>query len=153
MKTETENEKEEAEGEEIKPAPDPTRLRTFTIYFDGGCEPNPGHRYGSYEVWIDGERVRRNIRTDLGFGTNNEAEYMALELCLSELLAEIAGVPACVRIFSDSMLVVCQVSGKWRCKNPRMRAIRDSIVQKLDGFVAWKIEWRGRESNVRRFGH
>src|SRR5439155_27154443 len=130
------------------------RLRSFTIYFDGGCIQTNGHgrRYGSYEVWMDGERVRRNVRADLGFGTCNEAEYLALELCLSELAGELGDLPGCVQVFSDSMLVVNQVSGSWRVKNPRMRALRESVVQKLNGFVAWKISWRSRVNNVRMFG-
>jgi hypothetical protein len=54
------------------------------IYFDGGCLGNPGQKYGSFQVKLDGTEVLKRSRVDFGFGTNNEAEFNALKLALDE---------------------------------------------------------------------
>ena len=54
------------------------------IYFDGGCLGNPGQKYGSFQVKLDGREIVKRSRVDFGFGTNNEAEFNALKLALDE---------------------------------------------------------------------
>jgi ribonuclease HI len=54
------------------------------IYFDGGCLGNPGQKYGSFQVKLDGKEIVKRSRVDFGFGTNNEAEFNALKLALDE---------------------------------------------------------------------
>ncbi len=91
----------------------------------------------------------------IGDRTNNEAEYHALLRALS-LVAEkwfdkaVGKIPAGVGevlIRSDSELVVNQVNGEWRVKDPELIELnvkaRDSI-RKL-GLV--RLEWVPREEN------
>ena len=50
--------------------------------FDGGCIPNPGRKYGSWMIEVNGQECTRRERIDFGQGTNNEAEFEALESAL-----------------------------------------------------------------------
>ena len=43
---------------------------------------NPGQKYGSFQVKLDGKEILKRSRVDFGFGTNNEAEFNALKLAL-----------------------------------------------------------------------
>ena len=52
------------------------------IYFDGGCLGNPGKKYGSFQVKLDGKEILKRTRVQFGHGTNNEAEFNALKLAL-----------------------------------------------------------------------
>ena len=54
------------------------------IYFDGGCLGNPGQKYGSFQIKLDGKEIIKRSRVNFGFGTNNEAEFNALKLALDE---------------------------------------------------------------------
>ena len=56
------------------------------IYFDGGCLGNPGQKYGSFQVKLDGKEIVKRSRVNFGFGTNNEAEFNALKLALDEAM-------------------------------------------------------------------
>ena len=54
-------------------------MNLIEIHFDGGCRPtNPGNTYGSFEVQLNHKQVFKASRIELGWGTNNEAEYRAL---------------------------------------------------------------------------
>src|SRR6185369_12232121 len=103
----------------------------LTIHFDGGSTPSPrdGERYGSYAIANEDEIVMRAQRVTFGPGSCNEAEYLTLKAALLHLLGEL-GLGArqvSLRIFSDSNLVVNQVNGRWKSKNPRMLLLRDEV--------------------------
>ncbi len=49
-----------------------------TVRFDGGCLGNPGRKYGSYRIEDDWVVIAQESRFELGFGTNNEAEFESL---------------------------------------------------------------------------
>jgi len=129
----------------------------LTIHFDGGARPSArdGERYGSYAIESSGEIVLRAQRVTFGIGSSNEAEYLTLKASLEHLLGEV-GIGArqvSLRIFSDSILVVNQVNGTWRTKNPRMRALCNQVRALLDQFLAWQLDWNSRNVNVHKFGH
>lgn len=128
---------------------------TVRIHFDGGCSPNPGKGYGSYE--IESEIVGLNhrvLRQKFGEMTNNMAEWNAL-LCALEWLTDFGHIPTDVPIliFTDSMLVCRQLRGKWKCKLWYLRKLRDQCLELLKPFDHSHIEWVSRVENVRRFGH
>lgn len=84
------------------------------LYFDGGCQPNPGEM----EVAVVARGVT-HYRPRLGHGTNNEAEWIALLYALE--IAKQLGKTDIVMI-GDSDLVINQAKGLWKCRSPDLRA-------------------------------
>lgn len=147
-------------------------MHQFNIYFDGGCKPNPGQCYGSYEIDAPSLHVSRrgrvpfNVKGSLiqfGFGTNNLAEYWAMTAALKRLyheskhgwLAEEGFVPSrfTLTIHSDSKLLVEQMNGRWKIKLAHMVEAYDEARLVLKEFGHWKLIWKPRNQNVVRFGH
>lgn len=122
-----------------------------TIYFDGGSRGNPGPSYGSWQI-ILGQKIMRGQWEVVNPLTCNEAEYLTLWLALHELLAKCEGFQG-VEVFSDSQLLVNQVSGRWKTKHPRMRELREKILLLLRRSTPWTIVWNSRWVNVQKFGH
>jgi ribonuclease HI len=84
----------------------PKRLK---VYFDGGCRPNPG----AMEAAVVARGVA-HISPALGFGTNNDAEWLALILALEVALASGAED---FELLGDSAVVVAQASRVWKCRS------------------------------------
>jgi ribonuclease HI len=138
-------------------------MNQITIKFDGGCRPtNPGNKYGSYSVSLDGAELIKVSRAEFGFGTNNEAEFDAFQSALrwtAEQLLAGGFLPSAysVEAFSDSNVVVSRISkrnlkGKSDAQN-RMAACAGRCITLLEQFRGWEIKWRGRDGNVKDFGH
>ncbi|MEO5587088.1 MAG: ribonuclease HI family protein [Novosphingobium sp.] len=84
-----------------------------TFFFDGGCRPNPG----PMEVAVV-SRGEAHFRDDIGSGDNNEAEWTALLFAVE--LAVAARVADAIFV-GDSMVVVEQARGRWRCRSPHLQ--------------------------------
>ena len=113
-------------------------------YFDGASRGNPGEA-GAGALLVDeqGDEVWR-CALALGKRTNNEAEYDALLILLEEIQARgLFGVA----IHGDSKLVVNQVSGLWKIKEPRLRALAERSVSLLQSTES-TLTWIPREENV-----
>jgi ribonuclease HI len=121
-----------------------TRMMRVSLYCDGASRGNPGPS-GAGVVLLDekGEQIFELSRY-LDNGTNNEAEYRALVRGL-EAAADL-GVKR-IEIFSDSELVVRQLSGKYKVRNPRLRSLFDQAVSRLQQFDDYAIFHVGRELN------
>ena len=140
----------------------------ITIQFDGGCRPtNPGTKYGSYRVVLGDLEVLRESRFELGWGTNNEAEFESLERALRATLEKLeeAGLDPKrygVLVVSDSTILVWRVRGKNSASRKKDKAGEASRRMALHAercrvllarFGFHQEEWRGREANVAQFGH
>ncbi len=130
------------------------------IHFDGGCKPNPGQKYGSFEVLLDGRSVHKITRLDLGHGTNNEAEYETLiEAVRWTYLNLLSGGfhpdQFCVEVFTDSSIVRNGVMRPARRKNRsgRMIALAEKCLLIARHFKSFTARWNPRQKNVNRFGH
>jgi ribonuclease HI len=104
----------------------------YVISTDGGSRYHGSESlgYGSYHIRArDGRETI--VRLDFGPGvTNNVAEYRTLIAALTDLLGRIEGVSRRPSDFSivartDSQLVVGQVVGGWKVKQPHLRPLRD----------------------------
>ena len=81
----------------------------YEAYFDGSATPNPGARkIGGYILDPTSRKKVATYSQDLGYGTNNEAEYLSL-YHLSMKIRDL-GIKK-VKIYGDSKLVVNQVNG------------------------------------------
>ncbi len=125
-----------------------------SLVFDGGSIGNPGRGYGSYQITILGkaESPRR-----LKFGdqyTNNEAEYETLIEALQALLRR-ATEPQRVHldIRGDSQLVINQLNGVWKARDPRMQERKERALALLARFGKWTATWHDRGKSVKALGH
>jgi ribonuclease HI len=80
----------------------------------------------------------------LGTATNNEAEYEAL---IDGLKAVSKWNPDRLEIFLDSKLVVEQVNGRWRIKEPRLQSLQEKAKELLAAFSEFEIKHVERERN------
>ncbi|MAF10590.1 ribonuclease H [Candidatus Poribacteria bacterium] len=120
--------------------PDPSHV----IRTDGASKGNPGHASIAYLIEdADGHVVSSHGRY-IGKQTNNVAEYTALVEALHA--ARELGVDR-VEAFSDSELMVKQISGEYRVKNETLRPLYESVMAALRGFMSASVTHVPREQN------
>jgi ribonuclease HI len=90
------------------------KARLFT---DGGARGNPGPAAAAYVLETDDGTVLDARGETIGVATNNVAEYRALLAGLARALD--LGV-AELEVVSDSELLVKQMTGEYRVKNPAL---------------------------------
>ncbi len=134
------------------------RRLKITLVFDGGSRGNPGPTYGSYWLTSKGlkqESVKRMVWDE---GTNNEAEYRSLIQGLRGLLKRLSdqGIDpkeTALLIKGDSKLVLNQVAGTWKTKNPRLRELHDEAVPLTKRFGDVRFVHHERSESVKILGH
>jgi len=106
----------------------------FTAHCDGGARGNPGPAgYGAVLEDPKGQVVAR-LSEFLGHQTNNYAEYKGLLAVLAWALANGARR---LRVYSDSELMVRQMKGIYKVKNPGLRPLWEEAQRQsrqLDAF-------------------
>ena len=104
-------------------------------YSDGASRGNPGPAaIGAVIYDPEGREVYRLARR-LGVATNNEAEYRA---AIAALEATLALGASRVELRMDSELVVRQMSGRYRVRNPRLARLHARMLalrQRFDEVV------------------
>ena len=90
------------------------------IYTDGGSRGNPGPA-GAGAVIYNGKKKVADVSEYLGHRTNNWAEYEALILALTVARDELGPKVMGVEVRMDSELIVKQMKGEYRVKNPDMK--------------------------------
>jgi ribonuclease HI len=118
------------------------------IYCDGGSRGNPGpSAIGAVVLDPSTDPPRRlaAVSERIGVTTNNVAEYRAL----------IAGLDAAapfgarrVRIRADSKLVVEQVKGTWKVKQPHLRPLLEEVRKLLAGYDGVDLQHVPRAENT-----
>ena len=92
----------------------------IVAYIDGGARGNPGPAgYGARIEAADGT-VLAELHGGLGIATNNVAEYNGLLAALQWAVDH--GQPR-VRVRADSELLVKQMRGEYRVKNPGLQPL------------------------------
>jgi len=116
------------------------------IYTDGGARGNPGPA-GAGAVIIDGERTFEFKKYLGDHQTNNWAEYEAVFLALEEAKRRgMAGRDVEIRM--DSKLVVEQVSGNWKIKEPTLKPQAAKVRAALADFGSHKFVYVPRAQNA-----
>jgi ribonuclease HI len=124
-----------------RPAPRARRLR---LYSDGAARGNPGPAgAGAVLVKGDGAVVAR-LGKFLGEQTNNVAEYQGLILGLEAALKLGADE---IEIRADSELMVRQILGTYRVKNPGLKPLYGRARELLRRFAKVDIAHVPREEN------
>jgi ribonuclease HI len=119
--------------------------KRLSLFTDGACRGNPGSGgAGAVLVGESGEVVSTAKRF-LGHCTNNIAEYQALILGLGEALGR--GATA-ISIYLDSELIVRQIQGVYRVKNPTLKPLMADVRALLDRFDTWQVAHVPRSENA-----
>ncbi|MCD6413189.1 MAG: ribonuclease HI family protein [Elusimicrobia bacterium] len=101
----------------------------ISCFFDGAAQPNPGPAGAGAVIYRNGIRVKE-ISRFLGVKTNNQAEYLALNIALDEIM-KLASGPCAISLFSDSQLLVKQINGLWRVKDKEIQKLLAEAKEKL----------------------
>jgi len=115
-----------------------------TAHCDGGARGNPGPAgFGAVIQDSQGQVVAR-LSEFLGHQTNNYAEYKGLLAVLAWALAN--GVRR-LRVFSDSELIVRQMKGIYKVKNPGLRPLWEEAQRLARQFDAFEMRHTLRGGN------
>jgi ribonuclease HI len=120
--------------------------RSLILHIDGAARGNPGPAGIGVVLWDEAGSIREEHRAYIGKATNNVAEYEALLFGLRK--ARELGYTA-VKVFSDSELLVRQIRGEYRVKNPRLREFYDQVRHLVRSFDAFEIAHVRRGMNTR----
>ena len=116
----------------------------LTVYCDGAARGNPGPAGIGVVLKGRGDRVIAEVGQGIGVATNNVAEYTAALEGLKRA-AEMGAKK--VRLRSDSRLLIEQLSGRWRVKNPTLIRLHQDIRSLLGRFDSVTFEHVPRELN------
>ena len=133
-----------AQGEEPESVPGAETPGAFTLNIDGAARGNPGPA-GAGVVIRAGGKIFEEFGEYLGETTNNQAEYRALVLALRQ--ARQWGVRE-VEVLSDSELLVKQMIGEYRVKNPELKILYQEAVDLKRGFERFSIRHVPRAENA-----
>ena len=121
------------------------KVKRVVIYTDGASLGNPGLAAIGATLKDEQGRLITSISQRIGQATNNQAEYKAVIAALEE--ATRLGARE-VDVRSDSQLVVRQISGEYRVKNPALKPLYHRVKQlqrQLKGFTIIHIP---RQQNI-----
>jgi len=101
-------------------------IELLEIYTDGGSRGNPGQAAIGVVAKDNGQEVF-TLSEAIGETTNNVAEYTAVIRALEKIQAEKIFTKK-IRFVLDSELIVKQITGKYKVKQPHLQALRKSII-------------------------
>ena len=125
-----------------------TQLDEVVIFCDGGSRGNPGpSAIGALVLDPSSNPPRRlaSVSERIGITTNNVAEYRALIAGLEAAAPFRARV---VRVRADSKLVVEQVKGTWKVKQPHLRPLLEEARKLLAGYADVDLQHIPRAENT-----
>jgi ribonuclease HI len=117
---------------------------TITVNFDGGSRGNPGPAGIGVVLWAEDGTPVVTLGKFIGNATNNTAEYMALILGMRE--AEKLGATK-ILLRGDSELVIKQMRGEYRVKNPGLKQLFDQAQNLANQFESVQFEHNLRHHN------
>lgn len=116
----------------------------YFLYIDGGARGNPGPAaYGWVLKDTSGAVVSQEGKF-LGKATNNVAEYEALQAGLTYAVKEQVQE---LTVYSDSELLVRQLTGIYKIKNEKLQEIANRVIQLKNKIPRMVIKHIGRELN------
>lgn len=118
-------------------------MSDLIAYVDGGSHGNPGPSgIGVVIESPDGETTC--IAKWIGHQDNNVAEYVAL---LEALQHAVVAKAKKLCVFSDSEVVVKQMTGEYSCRSPRLHSL-NWTCRKLARAFDFSISYIPREQNL-----
>jgi len=120
-------------------------MSPIIIYTDGGARNNPGPA-GAGVIIIEDRRVLSEVKQFLGEQTNNWAEYEAVIMALGKAL-ELQLRDRDIEFRLDSKLVVEQLKGNWKVKEPTLKPQVAKVRELLKNFGSVTFKHVPREEN------
>lgn len=130
-----------------RPATSALRDRVV-IHFDGGSRGNPGPAgIGAVvtDPTVEPPARLAVVSEHIGDATNNVAEYRAL---IAGLEAARAFPAHTVDVRGDSKLVIEQVRGAWKVKQPHLRPLLDAVRRLLEPYERVVLTHVPRDQNT-----
>ncbi len=120
---------------------------TFLLYTDGAARGNPGPASIGAALYLvdNGTRLVGEVSEAIGHATNNVAEYRAV---LAGLQLARRHQPDLLTLRADSQLLIRQLEGRYRVKNPALRELYREVMGLLQDLPGYKLEHVPREENV-----
>ena len=104
-------------------------MTKYVIHTDGASRGNPGD--ASIAFVINQDNNLTEFSEFIGQTTNNQAEYQAMEAAVNKLI-EMSVERSQLEFFSDSELMIKQLIGEYRVKDPGIKPVFESIKDKLE---------------------
>ncbi|MBA2251748.1 MAG: ribonuclease HI family protein [Nitrospirales bacterium] len=120
-----------------------TFIDEVSLYTDGGCRGNPGPGAIGILICDAASTVLHEHAECIGHTTNNQAEYKALIKGLALCAHYTRGRVCC---YSDSQIVIKQVTGAYRLKNEALRPLFDEVKRRAQHFQAVVFQHVRREN-------
>lgn len=122
----------------------PAATAEVVVYTDGGARGNPGPAGIGVHMTTTAGRTLDQIAEAIGHATNNVAEYTAVIRALER--AQEMGAKR-VQVRADSLLVVEQLRGVYKVKNPMMQKLHKQARELVKGFERVSFEHVPRAKN------
>jgi ribonuclease HI len=114
--------------------------RRLKVYFDGGCRPNPGR----IEVAVVIRGVT-HVFDDLGWGTSEDAEWLALRTALR--IAQSSGESE-FDLLGDSAHIIAQANGAAKGRGQAALDHRAAFLEAAASAPPRRIRWIQRNQNL-----
>lgn len=125
---------------------DRSNEKHLVLYTDGGSRGNPGCAGIGFSLCdLEGHECLYG-GAYIGTETNNVAEYSALLWGLEHARCEEV---TWLEVKADSELMVKQINGIYRVKNPALQQLHEKVTSLLKGFKTYTVEHVYREENKR----
>ncbi|XP_054797568.1 uncharacterized protein LOC129302695 [Prosopis cineraria] len=114
----------------------------WEMYFDGAANMH-GNGVGVVIVSPEGKQFPVAIKLEFDC-TNNITEY---EACVNGLRAAITLGIRCLKVFSDSALIIHQVTGEWRTRDVKLIPYQELLVDLIKQFKVVSFHHLTRDKN------
>ena len=113
------------------------------LYFDGASRGNPGKSGAGAWIFSKNGEINHEIHKYLGIKTNNQAEYLAIQLGL-EWILELTGKRddiTAIHIIGDSQLVIRQLTGVYRVKSNNILNYYQVVISQIQRLHAKGVKF------------
>ena len=118
----------------------------YKCYFDGATYPkNPGIMGIGFLIVDPTGKTIFEQGLELEYGTNNEAEYRALNALMIKLNK--MNISA-AEIYGDSQLVISQSLGEWKVNAQNLKTLNLEARKLYLKVPGWKLKWIARDKNT-----
>jgi len=119
------------------------KFKNLNIYTDGASRGNPGDAAWGYLILDENEQMITKQSGYLGRSTNNQAEYFAVIRSLQRAGEITDGT---VNLYSDSQLLVNQVTERWKVKDAELERLHKRVKSEAGKFNRVNFQHVPREN-------